>query len=245
MEIYRHPGLRGLEIWHGLVRHTSLFQLRGDRAAYYAGLDRFLAELHAGTAATAGGDDLRPAAGFDRLLLAGGDAVEAARYLTWPNELAAPGPFAARAGVHAVWAEYGWRRPLAIDLGQSRLKWYLPDRYGFIDRDPTQLPHGGHALDPETGRARLRDFLHRALVPGCDGVLLALPTAIGDDGVAESATYPGLYGSLEPVFQPLFGSTPWVAVNDAVLTARGFSPPPGVRSLMVTLGFGAGAALWH
>jgi predicted NBD/HSP70 family sugar kinase len=53
-----------------------------------------------------------------------------------------------------------------------------------------------------------------------DGVVLALPVALDDCGVAQSATYPGLFGPVEAIFADLF-STPWVVINDAVLAAVG------------------------
>ena len=45
--VYQHAGLEGLEVWHGIARHTTLYQLRDDRAAYFAGLAEFLRRLQA------------------------------------------------------------------------------------------------------------------------------------------------------------------------------------------------------
>ena len=63
----------------------------------------------------------------------------------------------------------------------------------------------------------------------------ALPTAIDEHGNAEGCTYAGLHGPLEPLFADL--PQPWVAMNDAVLTARGY---PGESTLVLTIGFGVG-----
>ena len=245
MRPYRHPDLQGLEVWQGIARHSTLHQLRHDKPAYFAGLDEFLSQLHSGSAQTAAADSLAPATGFERLLLAGGDAAEAASVLRWPIELAAPGPFALRAGAEAIWREQGWRNPIAIDLGQTRLKILTPHANRAIERDEAHLPFGRAALPEAKARARLREWLHTHLPAEFDGVLLALPNAISPDGVAESSTYPGLYGPVEPIFEGLFGQAPVLYGNDAILTARGYPPADGEKTLLLTLGFGVGAALWY
>jgi predicted NBD/HSP70 family sugar kinase len=75
-------------------------------------------------------------------------------------------------------------------------------------------------------------------------VVLALPVALDSVGLAQPSTYPGLYGPVEPLFSELF-ECPWVVVNDAVLAAVGFRPETREKTLVVTLGFGLGGALWH
>lgn len=245
MRLYRYPELTGVEVWQGLARHTTLDQLRHDKAAYFAGLDEFLGQLHAGTARTAAEDPLLSATGFRRLYLAGGDAAEASVALRWPNELVAPGAFALRAGAEAIWQEQGWRNPVAIDLGQTRMKILTPDGEHAIERDEAWLPFGRAALHESIGRARLREWLRVNLPAAFDGVLLALPNAMDAAGNAESSTYPGLHGPVEPIFHGLFAEAPVLFGNDAILTARGYPPPAGEKTLLLTLGFGIGAALWH
>ncbi len=245
MRVYQHGGLQGLEVWHGLARHTTLYQLREDKPSYFAGLSEFLAELHAGTARTESGNSLTAAAGFEELLLTGGDAAAASESILWPHRLVNPGPYAARPGAEAVWREFGWRRPVALDLGQSRLKVLSPRGSAFFERDEQALPLGKDALAAALGRARLVELIRPHVPDDSDGVLLALPTALTGDGRAEASTYPGLFGEVEPLFAPVFGEKPWVVVNDAVLAARGYPPVPGRKTLVLTLGFGAGGALWY
>jgi hypothetical protein len=242
--VYRHPGLEGLEIWQGLSRHATLHQLHHDKPAYFAALNDFLHRLRDGAAASAAGDPLDAAAGFDGLLLTGGDALAASPSITLPHRVASPGPFAARAGAEAVWREFGWRHPVAIDLGQSRLKAYTPQTNRIVERDPALLPFGANALDLPLARRRLRHFVAQALPASFDGAVLAIPCRLSANGDAEPCTYPGLSGAMAPLFAELFGGAPWVLMNDAVLAARGFPPPPGRKLLTVTLGFGAGAAVW-
>lgn len=226
----------GLEIWHGLARHTTLYQLRDDKPAYLAGLAEFLERLHAGTAENADGEQMDRAAGFSELVVAGGEAAA----LAFPHRLLPPDPFCARPGAEAIWAEFGWQRPIAIDLGQTQMKLMTPSAALVF---PRQLPYGRTALPEAEGRERLRAFVGEALAAAgpCDGVVVGLPNRISADGVAEASTYPGLYGPLEAVF----GKVDWVVVNDAVLTARGYPPASGTKRLVITMGFGVGAALWH
>ncbi len=244
MIVYRHPGLRGLELWHGMAGRATLYQLRDDKSIYFRALAEFLDDLHEGAARTAGGDDLGAAAGFERLILTGGDAAGASAALARPHVLADPGPFAARRGAEAVWREFGFARPLALDLGQSRLK--IMDLAGArtVERDPAYLPYGRGALDADTGRERLREWLRPHIPDDCDGVVLGVPAAISLSGRAESCTFPGLFGDLEGSFGALFAGKRWVVVNDAVLAARGYPPERGEKTLVVTLGFGVGGALW-
>jgi hypothetical protein len=244
VRVYHHPGLRGLEIWHGLAGCTTLDQLRTDKTAYFAALDRFLRELHAGCAKTATGTSLAAAAGFERLILTGGDAAAASAVLTWPHLLADAGPYAARAGAEAVWRECGWRNPLAIDLGQTRIKVFTAFTSEWHERDETVFPFGAGAVPAELGRGRLREWIRSFLGSDHDGVLLALPNAVDGNGHAESSTYPGLFGDVEEIFGKLFPGTEWVVCNDAVLAARGYPPLAGEKTLSLTLGFGVGAALW-
>lgn len=245
MRLYQHPGLDGLEVWHGLALHATLYQLRHDKPAYFAGLNQFVKELHAGTARTAGGDRLSAAAGFERLILTGGEAADASAALAWPHELVNPGPFGARPGAEAVWREMGWDNPVAIDLGQTRLKRFTRAESATWERDEAALPFGARTLDPEVGRQRLRDFVSQALPPRFDAVLLALPAAITPQGAAGPSTYPGLFGPVEPIFASLFPGIPWAVCNDAVLAARGYPPAGREKTLVLTLGFGVGAAIWH
>jgi hypothetical protein len=207
--------LLGLELWDGLVNGTPLHENP-------AGLQEFLHHLRAGTAQTASRKPLVEAAGFQKLILTGGDATP----LGWPGEVVIPGPYAARPGAEIVWAEHGWRNPAAIDLGQSRVKWFTRDDQGTIER---------------AGR-HFRDLIHEALPANYDGLLLALPTAIDANGNAEGCTYEGLHGPIESLFADL--QQPWVARNDALLTARGHPPATNEKTLILTIGFGVGAAIW-
>jgi hypothetical protein len=251
--LYSKPGLQGVEIWHGIARRAPLYQLRNDKRAYFAGLRQFLEDLQDGRACVEDDEDLRAlecASGFDEVLFCGGEAAhpsltDAMNAAPFDWSLGPSGAFAAREGAMTICAELGWLSFVALDLGQTQLK-VMARSYAEVMPRPDTLPFGARSLPAEAGRVHLRAFLREALrpFPDVDGVLLGLPNAITPFFEARSATYPGLFGPIEPIFDELF-SCEWAVVNDAVMAARGFEPAPGRKRLVVTLGFGVGGAVWY
>lgn len=256
MIVYRHARLRGLELWNGVAGHATLYQLRESKRDYFGGLRDFLLRLHRGGAESADPCDtldLARAAGFRRLVLCGGEAghpllVQAMGETSLPFavEIGETGPYAASAGAQNIFDEMRWRSGVALDLGQSRLKVISRSCRHVLPRDAAALPFGARSLDPEVAIGRLRAMIRAGLdrIDGPDGVVLGLPVALDNAGIARPATYPGLFGPVEPIFAELF-PMPWVVANDAVLTARGYPPRGGEKTLVVTLGFGIGGALWE
>lgn len=254
MTVYRMPGLRGLELWHGIVRGATLFELRHAKPRYFEAMREFLICLHGGEASADDPEDTRAlsaAAGFQRVVLCGGDAAHPALRvafdaadLPFRYEVEA-GAFAGRAGALRIFEELGWGRGVALDLGQSQLKVSTAERDFAIARDQSLLPYGRDAIDHRLGRGRIREMLRQALDQAgpTDGVVLALPVAIDEAGVAGSSTYPGLFGPIDALFGEMFVA-PWVVLNDAVLAARGLLPRPREKLLVLTLGFGVGGAVW-
>jgi hypothetical protein len=249
--LYRRPGLSGIELWRGISRGATLFQLRDDKPRYFSALREFLVQLHFGEARSE--DELLGAKGFSRVVLCGGEsghpALERAMSadgLPFCVRVDEGGAYAAREGAFRVFRSMGWERGVALDLGQLHLKVMTADRSFRIARNPDVLPFGAHAIDAESGRAAIREMIGNALaaVPCPDGLVLGLPVAINADGVAAPATYPGLFGPVEPIFAELF-DCPWVVMNDAVLAGVGFEPEEPGKTLIVTLGFGIGGALWE
>ena len=160
------------------------------------------------------------------------------------------GEFVGHRGAQEIFNAMRWRNGIALDLGQTQLKVMTAHGSLCIPRDLSQLPLGAHTLPAETGRLRLRTLIGDGLRCGRElapqppeGVVLALPVALDRNGIAQSATYPGLFGPLEPIFSDVFSEQPWVVLNDAVLAALGFRQPPE-KTLVITLGFGIGGALW-
>ncbi len=123
--------------------------------------------------------------------------------------------------------ELGWTRFLGVDVGQTQ--WKI-----FRAREERVAPR------VEDWRGVLRAVIREAKA---EGVVLGLPVEIDDADVAHPSTYEGMSGPVAEIFAEFEG--PMVVMNDAVLAALGFAPRVGVRLLVVTLGFGAGAALWE
>jgi len=249
--LYQRAGLSGIELWRGISRGATLFQLRDDKPRYFSALREFLVQLHIGEARSE--DELVGAKGFSHLVLCGGEAghpalerAMVADGLPFSVCIDASGAYAARQGALRIFRAMGWEHGVALDLGQLHLKVVTADRNVILARDEERLPFGAHAIDAESGRAEIRQMIRNGLaaVPYPDGVVLGLPVAIDAVGVAAPATYPGLFGPVEPIFAELF-NCPWVVMNDAVLAAVGFEPEEPGKTLIVTLGFGIGGALWE
>ena len=261
MTVYEQPGLYGLEIWRCIARGKPLFDFGERRSAYFVELREFLVRLHGGSPTAKGRATakLQQAVGFERLVLCGGGALDPAletilraELLPFVFEIDRSGPYAGRRGALRIFDAMGWRRGIALDLGQRQLKVMTAGNAAILPRDMAQLPFGANALESSLGRARLRSFiakgLSQTLEPGGeqgapDGVVFALPVALSRSGIAEPATYPGLFGLVQPIFADLF-ACPCVVLNDAILAGVGFPPQTGRKTLVVTLGFGVGAALW-
>lgn len=251
MILYQRHGLAGIELWRGVSRGATLFQLRDDKPHYFSALREFLVQLHSGNARSE--DELLAAKGFSHLVLCGGEAGHPAleRAMTggelpFSVRIDTGGAYAAREGALRIFRTMGWEHGVALDLGQLHLKVITCDRSVSIPRNAERLPFGAHAIDAESGRAAMREMLRGALatIPCPDGVVLGLPVAIDAEGAAAPATYPGLFGPVEPIFAELF-DCPWAVMNDAVLAAVGFEPEQPGKTLIVTLGFGIGGALWE
>ncbi len=257
MKVFPTPGLHGIELWRGIASGVPVSHFQGRTCEYFTALRKFLVDLHRGKAT--GGDEadtqkLLLAEGFDRLVVGGGTALDPmlaptllGESLPFKVQIDQSGPYAARQGALHIFASKGWSRGIALDLGQMQLKVITTSSEFVLPRDLAQLPFGAHALPASLGRARLRSLLPAGLSlikqGPPDGVVLALPVALGSDGVADPATYPGLYGPVETIFADLF-PCPSVVLNDAVLVGLGFPPKARGKTLIVTLGFGIGGALW-
>ncbi len=258
MILYEVPGLCGLEIWHGISRGSSLYRLRENRREYFEALRDFLVRLHHGDAVTEDPEDtgaLSKAAGFERAVLCGGEALDPMLEPVLCNEpppfeihIDAAGQFAARGGAFEIFTAMNWQLGVALDLGQMQLKMITARGDCSLPRDLSRLPFGADALEADAGRERVRALIAAGLTRGAallgsppDGVVLGLPVALDRDGVARPASYPGLFGPVDDMFS---FEIPTVVLNDAVLAALGFQPKNDEKTLVVTLGFGIGAALW-
>ncbi len=168
--------------------------------------------------------------GFERVVFCGGRSRDPLVKEIFPEamyEVDGAGVFAARGGVRRVAEELGWARFLGVDVGQTQWKICRA-------REERVAPR------VEDWRGVLRAVIREAKA---EGVVLGLPVEIDDADVARPSTYEGMSGPVAEIFAGFEG--PMVVMNDAVLAALGYAPREGERLLVVTLGYGAGAALWE
>jgi hypothetical protein len=210
---------------------------------------------------------------FDALHLCGGGASEesfrtAFRQAPWPATFGADGSFAGTKGGHALLADFGLRG-LVIDLGQSSLKISTLDQRWIFPRDFQRLPFASEVGDRqrESQQATLRDFITESLrrcltqsipsIPSiasaapASGVVLALPARLDDHCTPEACSYAGLTGNTAFVPDCLTAAglnhVPTFILNDAELAAlsarQELHPVSSRKTLVLTIGFGVGAAL--
>lgn len=146
-----------------------------------------------------------------------------------------------------------------IDLGQSRLKIHLGAQRFEHTRPWDRLPlaSGPADLDPTQARTALREWVGRALAEAAartgvrpDAIVFALPCELPNAPIPGSSSYPGLQGDTHLV-SDIVAFTGWkptrvLVLNDAELAAVAAGldvRTHGTLTLVLTLGFGVGAAL--
>jgi hypothetical protein len=132
--------------------------------------------------------------------------------------LASSGRFVAEPGGLALLRDRGHAGGVVVDVGQTAIKVSAP---------------GGTRRVVERAPGPFVPWL-RAAIPPAAAVVLGLPCEIDDRGALGACTYPD-------VAIPDLG-VPTYVLNDAELAALSAPPLPG-RTLVVTLGFGPGAAV--
>jgi len=263
MERVCEPAVTPFEIWDLLVANSALGE-RLYEPAFAPVLREALQNLHSGAGVTRATGPLPPALkGFDAVFLAGGRALDPGLQALVANIppvfFGADGVFTSAAGgFHLLSARglSGW----VLDLGQSQLKIATPERRWLFPRDSTRLRAAGEVPVSELAaqRRRLKEFLALKLeavnvASGCrpKALVAALPTRLADDGTPLGGSYAGLrgYRELLPDVLGMLGLSdiPLLVLNDAELC--GFAAladsrlGPFRKILVLTLGFGLGAAL--
>jgi len=262
-ERVRDPEITTLEIGDLLLDGDTLRSRL--RAGHFASaLPLAIETMRAGLGASrAQGPLPASVAGFEAVMIAGGRAGDiqamALNGLSCALFFGQGGVFAGeRGGFELLQARglHGW----VLDLGQSNLKLSTPSRRWAFQRDLGRLhvPGRNDPVTLSTLRRRLREFLalklQSAMVetnsrPG--GLVFALPTRLGDDGVPGRSSYDGMEGDgtlLRDVLE-ISGLTgvPLLVLNDAELAAHSARLDSRLakfrKVLVITLGFGIGAAL--
>lgn len=257
----RPSGILPLELWD-LCVGTGILWDHMSQADFGHVLKHSLVQLWEGRGETRS-EGLAPKElrSFQGLYLAGGGAHDVLAHLQdgpWSRtHLCTAQHFAGEAGGNFLLGQHdltGW----ILDLGQSALKISAAGQQHTWPRDLTRLPiRGNGASASECGqRAELRHFLADAL-RACsqivdhlpEGLVCALPSRLDDAGVPEGSSYIGMGSDATLLPEALalagFGPTQILVLNDAELAATSAKLDPRVngRTLVLTLGFGVGAAL--
>jgi hypothetical protein len=266
MERIRHPEIVPLELSDLRVEGATLWEWSQGRE-FSSALRRALHLLNSGAGAT-GWNEPVPAilAGFEAVFVTGG-RIEDLRLRGGLIDLPCPVLFGdetvfggARGGFELLQARglSGW----VADLGKSQLKLAAPGRRWSFPRDWARLRIAGDvppAEEPAQQR-RLREFvalkLQIAMAESGQrprALVFALPAKLDDDGTPHRSNYAGMKADhmLLPDTLELAGlpALPLLVLNDAELAALGARSDArlaGFRKVLVlTLGFGIGAALIH
>tara|TARA_B110001454_G_scaffold219179_1_gene250771 strand:- start:58389 stop:59129 length:741 start_codon:yes stop_codon:yes gene_type:complete len=244
MRLYEHPKLRPLEIWHGQTSQGSLFKVAEDYLDL--ALFEFLSKLYRGTATVLYESDqsaLVHAKNFKTLYLAGGKAQLIFKKLA-NTDL----PFDIKL-IEDLTCLYAY--DVTIDWGQTTIKCYTPKGKQVWQRDLNQFPircsTSPQNISNTDSKIKIRNQFSKLLGQSSPKKIgLALPLKMDHQLNAEPSTYEGLEGNLKNLFAGITNAD-IEFMNDAVLTARQIYEQnhlvPG-KSLIVTLGYGVGAALW-
>lgn len=250
-----------LEVWQLVLKtKTTLSRaIRWRPERLLEGLEL----LHRGEGRTRDGrEEHHACAGYAHLVIGGGRSADVT------DEVLAKGPtpftrltgaFIGDAGGHTLAAQHGFHagETLVLDLGQTSIKVSYAGQQRRLERDLERLPRANRQTrrQREAQRVALRDFLAEAVCAVAAGradpaaVVVALPGEISDDAVPGRSSYVGTAGhaTLLPDVLVRAGVKPKMlgVLNDAELAAASASllPQAAGKTLVLTLGFGIGAAL--
>lgn len=248
---HRDPRIVPLELWDLIVDGAPLYRHERD-ADFGAALARGVESLIDGVAVSESGARFPAACGELRQVVLVGGAASAVRWASAriPAEHAEDPEGWAERGGQAILARLG-ARGLVVDLGQSRLK-ISGARRRVYDRDFARIPVSPRPVTA-AGRGELITFVAAALREAADAeppeaLVLALPCEIAADGTLATCSYPWPAG--DPIVPAILAAAgladvPGVLLNDAELAAIGVAERGRVDAptLVLTLGFGLGAAL--
>ena len=115
-----------------------------------------------------------------------------------------------------------------------------------MPRDYELFPDSYELVALEEAQVKIRDYYHFLLNQSTkiiDGIVLSLPVEIDHQCNANMCSYFGLEGDLSKIFTNS-KNIPTVILNDAESAAYGVEAEVQGKTLIITLGFGIGGALW-
>jgi hypothetical protein len=266
MERVRHPEIASIELADVRMGGQTLWQSIQGRGFPFALRQVLHAFQSIGTGAGLKEAVPAVAVGFEAVFVTGGQ-MEDRKQRAWLSGLNCPIVFGwepvfggVPGGIDLLNTRGldGW----VADLGQTQLKLATPGSRWVFPRDWTRLRAAGQVPPTEipAQRRRLREFIALKLqmvmaenARRPRALVFALPARLADDGTPGGSSYAGMSGDrmLLPDALELAGlaSLPLFVLNDAelsALSARLDERLAGFRKVLVlTLGFGIGAALIH
>lgn len=245
MRLFENSDLRPLEIWHGQTSQGSLFEIQDEQLGSV--LSEFLCQLHSGSARVLHKSDegeLVRAKNFETLFLTGGKAGSVFQSL---SNYQLPFKIKLVENLGGL-SDYD----LTIDWGQTAIKYYTQNTKQTWPRDLDQFPikcsTSVRADSTADCKLKVRKLFSNLIGSSSSQKIgLALPLKINHELHAEPSTYEGLEGNLEELFSGITDADIEV-MNDAVLAARQIRKQSNFVSgkvLVLTIGYGVGAALWE
>lgn len=256
---WRHPRIQPLEIWDARIEGHTLFEWQRQPESLPRVLDSLIGQLERGE--TTFPDARWSPLDFphiDRVYVLGGGTLAA----PMPPRLSerglavtvAPDPLFAAAIAGATLAP----RALVADVGQTALKVVFEGERAQHLRDFDELPIASELDEGAVAEVRERfvAFVAGALRAASartppEAVVLALPCALDGDLVADACSYP--YPHPDPTLArdilaaAKLAALPALVLNDGELAAYAAARDPRLpahgTTLVLTLGFGVGAAL--
>ena len=261
---YRAPRVTPLELWDLWVDERVLWETMLE-PGFPALLGRSIQALRRGEGRTRTDGDLPQAvAGFDSLYLAGRRATEAP-IRSCVSALGLPVVFAKtphypgqKEGLRLL-EGFGSTTGWICDVGQTGFKISCATQCMRFERElkrlPVRIDDPAESIPDQRRELRawlaecVRAFATKAALP--DALLFALPSRLDDAAVPEGSSYIGMAGDESLLIDVIeaSGLNPRnvVAMNDAELAALDALAEPALESqaktLVLTIGFGVGAAL--
>jgi hypothetical protein len=244
MRLFTHPDLVPLEIWHGQSPFGALFEV-SKKKEYFLALQYFLSELHQGKAKTIYNSDtekLLLAKNFNSIYVTGGLAKSF--YQTLPVS-ALPYHLEIVENLSGL-KDYD----TTIDWGQTAIKVYNGEEKQIIERDLNQFPIRCSVKEKSAPdkfeQLKIKNLFQSLISTKNKNICVGLPVKLNSQLMAEPSTYFGLEGDLKKLFSDL-NSVNIELMNDAILAARQvreIKKALPTKTLILTIGYGVGAALW-
>ncbi len=266
---YHPPGVTPLEIWDLSIGEGILSDHIGSQTfgeVLYGALGR----LHSGCGRTRSAGELQGVCrGFDTVVLTGGGAsrsllVKSSGTAPFATASLGSDPFIGEPGGYWILGNKV-AEDAVVDVGQVQIKVTMAGRRFSFPRDfealPVRAADGCGREDRTTlgvQRDRLERFVGDSLHRACrwtsclpKAAVIALPCELDDEGLPGRSSYLGTEGNVDLVANALdhanLGGCAVTVLNDAELAALSVAVSPaamgGQRILVVTIGFGVGAAL--